>query len=85
MSEVVVRLNVEGSNEMERLMNALDAFARWCQNSAPDDDSNLDIMMTTEHTGESLCRKLVFASQEHASQFLVFWRSEQPVASAIAS
>ena len=85
MSEVVVRLNVEDATEMDRLMNALDAFARWCQNAAPDDESYSDFMMTTEHTGESLCRKLIFANQDHASQFLVFWRSEQPAASAIAS
>lgn len=85
MSEVIVRLNIEDTNDTDRLMAALDAFALWCENrsAAHPEDAPAEFMMTTEHNGEELRRKLIFSDQEYASQFLVFWRSNAP--SAIAS
>ena len=78
MSEVIVRLNIEDNDDTDRLMAALDAFAVWCENQAASEpeSSPAEFMMTTEHNGEVLRRKLIFSDQEYASQFLVFWRNE---------
>ena len=78
MSEVIVRLNIEGEEDTERLMTALDSFALWCENRSVThpDDVPAEFMMTTEHNGRGLCRKLIFADQEHASQFLRLWETK---------
>lgn len=78
MSEVVVQLEVDGVGGAEQLMTALDAFAKWCEEvAANDDEAHIpEFMMTTVHTGVMLKRRLIFQERAHAAQFLMFWRSE---------
>ena len=79
MSEVVVQISADESRDPARLATALDAFAKWSQESglAGDDSDAPDIMMMTEHSGGEMRKKLVFQNREHAARFLVFWRSER--------
>jgi hypothetical protein len=79
MSEVVVHISSDDSRDVSRLSNALDAFAKWAQesglvNAAGDAP---DFMMLTEYTGGEMRRKLVFQDRDHAASFLVFWRDER--------
>ncbi len=77
MSEVVVQLEEREAGDDVRLMDALDAFAKWCDEVAASDAGAEvgDFMMTTIHTGDMLRRKLIFQDHAQADQFLVFWRS----------
>ncbi len=79
MSEVVVQIGADESRDPSRLMQALDAFAKWAVESGISSDSGdaPDIMMMTEHTGGEMRRKLVFQDRDHAARFLVFWRTER--------
>lgn len=79
MSEVVVQISAEESRDLSRLMQALDAFAKWAVESGLSGESGdaPDIMMMTEHSGGEMRRKLVFQDREHAAKFLVFWRTER--------
>jgi hypothetical protein len=78
MSEVVVQIDAEESRDASRLVNALDAFAKWSEKSGFTSDGGdaPDIMMMTEHSGQGIRRKLVFQDQECAMRFLNFWRGE---------
>ncbi len=79
MSEVVVQISADESRDPARLTKALDAFAKWSQETGLTGDSEdaPDIMMMTEHSGGEVRRKLVFQNREHAARFLVFWRTER--------
>lgn len=86
MTEVVVKLEGEDAGDGLRLASALDAFAKWCEESSDCDDASqaLDFMMTTEHTGSMLKRKLIFQDRGHAAKFLVFWRTQRLVHDKVA-
>jgi hypothetical protein len=79
MSEVVVIIAAEESRDPSRLMNALDAFAKWASESSVSAESSdaPDIMMKSEFSGGEMRRKLVFQDRDHAARFLVFWRAER--------
>lgn len=79
MSEVVVQISAEESQDAAHLSSALDAFAKWSQDSGLEAETGEapDFMMLTEYSGGAMRRKLVFQNREHAAQFLVFWRSER--------
>ncbi len=79
MSEVVLQISAEDSRDPAHLVDALDAFAKWTEESgqSPDSDDAPGIMMLTEHSGGQMRRKLVFQNREHAARFLVFWRTER--------
>jgi hypothetical protein len=79
MSEVVVQISADESRDPSRLMQALDAFAKWAVESGLSGESGdaPDIMMMTEHSGGEMRRKLVFQDRDHAAKFLVFWRTER--------
>lgn len=79
MSEVVVFMRAEESRDPSRLMNAIDAFAKWASESGlsgePSDAPH--IMVKSEFSAGEMRRKLVFQDRDHAARFLVFWRSER--------
>lgn len=79
MSEVVVLIGAEESRDPSRLMQALDAFAKWAAESGLWTESGdaPDIMMKSEMNEGELRRKLVFQNRDHAARFLLFWRSER--------
>jgi len=79
MSEVVVQISADESQDSARLTNALDAFAKWSADAGLSRESGdaPDIMMMTEYTGGQMRRKLVFQDRDHAARFLVFWRTER--------
>ncbi len=79
MSEVVVFMGAEESRDPSRLMDALDAFAKWASESGLSVETSdaPDIMVKSEFSGGELRRKLVFQDRDHAARFLVFWRSER--------
>lgn len=79
MSEVVVQISADESRDPSRLMQALDAFAKWAAESGLSGESGdaPDIMMMTEHSGGEMRRKLVFQDRDQAAKFLVFWRVER--------
>lgn len=79
MSEVVVLIGAEESRDPSRLMQALDAFAKWAAESGLWSESGdaPDIMMKSEMNEGELRRKLVFQNRDHAARFLMFWRSER--------
>ncbi len=79
MSEVVVQISADESQDSVRLTKALDAFAKWSAEAGLTAESGdaPDIMMMTEYTGGEMRRKLVFQDREHAARFLVFWRTER--------
>lgn len=90
MSEVVVQISFEESRDAVQLTRALDAFAKWSQESGliTGQDDAPDIMMKTEYQGGQVRRKLVFQNRDHAARFLIFWRTERrfsPVVGAIAA
>ncbi|MEZ5937142.1 MAG: hypothetical protein R3C52_02860 [Hyphomonadaceae bacterium] len=78
MSEVVVQIQDDGSDPA-RLADALNAFAKWSEETGQDSrsDEAPDIMMMTEHSGDFIRRKLIFQSRAHAARFMVFWRQER--------
>ncbi len=79
MSEVVVQISADETRDPSRLMQALDAFAKWAAEaglSTPSGDAP-DFMMMTEYSGGEMRRKLVFQDRDHAARFLVFWRTER--------
>jgi hypothetical protein len=80
MSEVVVQFSGADSADSARLTHALDAFAKWSEESglALQDSDAPDIMMMTEHVGGEMRRKLVFQSRDSAARFLIFWRTGRP-------
>ncbi len=86
MTEVVVRLEGVDAGDGMRLASALDAFAKWCEESATCDEAAhaLDFMMTTEHTGSALRRKLIFQDRSHAAKFLMFWRTQRQTHDKVA-
>ncbi len=79
MSEVVVQIGADESRDPSRLMQAVDAFAKWAAEAGLSTETGdaPDIMMMTEHTGSEMRRKLVFQDRDHAARFLVFWRTER--------
>lgn len=79
MSEVVVMIGVEESRDPSRLMQALDAFAKWAAESGLSSETGdaPDIMMKSEFAGGEMRRKLVFQDRQHAARFLTFWRVER--------
>ena len=79
MSEVVVQISGDESQDSARLTNALDAFAKWSAEAGLTANSNdaPDIMMMTEYAGGQMRRKLVFQDRDHAARFLLFWRTEK--------
>lgn len=79
MSEVVVQITAEESRDASRLSNALDAFAKWCQDAGLTgvSDDGPDFMMLTDYSGGEMRRRVVFQDREHAAQFLSFWRGER--------
>lgn len=79
MSEVVVQIGADESRDPSRLMQAVDAFAKWAAEAGLSTESGdaPDIMMMTEHTGSEMRRKLVFQDRDHAARFLMFWRTER--------
>ena len=78
MSEVVVQISADESQDASRLTKALDAFAKWSAEAGLTAESGdaPDIMMMTEYSGGAMRRKLVFQSRDHAARFLLFWRTE---------
>ena len=79
MSEVVVFIGPEESRDPSRLMNALDAFAKWASESGPSAETGdaPDVMMKSEFADGEMRRKLVFQNRDHAARFLVIWRAER--------
>jgi hypothetical protein len=79
MSEVVVFMGAEESRDPSRLMNAIDAFARWASESGLSGEQSdaPHIMVKSEFSGGEMRRKLVFQDRDHAARFLIFWRSER--------
>lgn len=79
MSEVVVFIGAEETRDPSRLMNALDAFAKWASESglSLQSDDAPDIMMKSEFADGEMRRKLVFQTRDHAARFLSFWRTER--------
>lgn len=79
MSEVVVQISADESRDPSRLMQALDAFAKWASETGLSEESGdaPDIMLMTEHSGGEMRRKLVFQDRDQAAKFLVFWRNER--------
>ncbi|MEM6625746.1 MAG: hypothetical protein AAF719_03510 [Pseudomonadota bacterium] len=79
MSEVVLKFDAADQSEAAKLTLALDAFAKWCDEAleAGDREQTPDFMMTTEHCGGQVRRKLIFQDRASAARFLVFWRSEK--------
>jgi hypothetical protein len=79
MSEVVVFMGAEESRDPSRLMNAVDAFARWASESGLSGEQSdaPQIMVKSEFSGGEMRRKLVFQDRDHAARFLIFWRSER--------
>lgn len=79
MSEVVVFIGPEESRDPSRLMDALDAFAKWASESgfSGDAEDAPGIMVKSEFSGGEMRRKLVFQNRDHAARFLLFWRSER--------
>ncbi|MEY2756973.1 MAG: hypothetical protein RIR33_751 [Pseudomonadota bacterium] len=79
MSEVVLLMGPEESRDPSRLMEALDAFAKWASETGlwGEAADAPDIMVKSEFAGGQMRRKLVFQDRDHAARFLVFWRSER--------
>ena len=79
MSEVVVQISEDESQDSARLTDALDAFAKWSAESglAAESADAPDIMMMTEYAEGQMRRKLVFQDRDHAARFLLFWRTER--------
>ena len=79
MSEVVVQISGDESQDSARLTTALDAFAKWSAEAGLSANSSdaPDIMMMTEYSGGQMRRKLVFQDRDHAARFLMFWRTEK--------
>ncbi len=86
VSEVIVKLEGADAGDGARLSAALDAFAKWCEDTIDCDDASnpLDFIMTTEHDGASLNRKLIFQDRLHAARFLNFWRSQRYIRDEVA-
>jgi hypothetical protein len=79
MAEVVVQIGADEGRDSVRLTEALDAFAKWSQQSGlvANAEDAPDIMMMTEYSGGEVRRKLVFQNRDFAAKFLVFWRTER--------
>ena len=79
MSEVVVVIGPDESRDPSRLMDALDAFAKWASESglSGEDGDAPNIMVKSEFVAGEMCRKLVFQDRDHAARFLAYWRSER--------
>ncbi len=79
MTEVVVQIKAEQTDEVLGLSNALDAFAKWIMEN--DDESNSadppHIMMMANHASGDAGRRLVFQDRGQAAQFLMFWRQQK--------
>jgi hypothetical protein len=79
MSEIVVVMGTVENCDSSRLMDALDAFAKWASGSGLSGENGdaPDIMVKSEISDGVMRRKLVFQDREHAARFLLFWRSER--------
>lgn len=79
MSEVVVLIGAEENRDPSRLMDAVDAFAKWASESGLSGESGdaPHIMVKSEFSDGEMRRKLVFQHRDHAARFLMFWRSER--------
>ena len=79
MSEVVVFIGADESRDPSRLMNALDAFAKWASQAGLSAESSdaPDVMMKSEFADGEMRRKLVFQDGDHAARFLDLWRAER--------
>jgi hypothetical protein len=74
-----VQISADDGKDTVRLSKAIDAFAKWSQESgipAANGDAP-DIMMKTEYCGGEVRRKLVFQDRDHAARFLMFWRAQR--------
>lgn len=79
MTEVVVQIKAEQTDDVLNLSNALDAFTKWIMESDDDNDSGEPphIMMMADHAAGESARRLVFQDRGQAAQFLSFWRQRK--------
>lgn len=79
MSEVVVQIRANQTDDVLSLSNALDAFTKWImENDHESEDADPPhIMMMADHAGGDCARRLVFQDRGQAAQFLMFWRRQK--------
>ena len=81
MSDVVVTVGLEKPEYESRLSKAIDAFARWKEQtirSSADDVDELPIMVRTEwDTSGQMNKKLTFPDRSGADAFMRFWQAEK--------
>lgn len=79
MTEVVVQIRADQTDDVLSLSNALDAFAKWIMESGSNNDSGDQphIMMMTDHSAGDSGKRLVFQDRGQAAQFLNFWRQQK--------
>lgn len=80
MSDVIVTLGLERPEHETRLSKAIDAFARWREQSIGTSAEEYDaphIMVRTEwDTSGQLSKKLTFQDRSVADAFMRFWQAE---------
>jgi len=81
MSDVVVTVGLEKPEHETRLSKAIDAFARWKEQTigaSAEAYDELPIMVRTEwDTSGQMNKKLTFSDRSGADAFMQFWRAEQ--------
>ncbi len=81
MSDVVVRVGLEEPSQETQLTMAIDAFARWRQESSDQECANNDapdIMVKTNWDAAGQVHKtLIFQDRKWAAAFLRFWREQK--------
>ena len=81
MSDVVVTVGLEKPEHETRLSKAIDAFARWREETMSagiDAHDSLHIMVKTQwDTSGQLNKKLTFPDRTGADAFMRFWEAEQ--------
>lgn len=79
MSEVVVQIKANQTDDVLSLSNALDAFTKWImENDRESDEAEPPhIMMMADHAVGDHARRLVFQDRGQAALFLNFWRRQK--------
>ena len=81
MSDVVVELWLDNSEDDERFATALDTFVMWQDESgAAAADNAPDMMVRTSFDASgALSKKVIFQDRKWADAFLHFWRNHDTV------
>lgn len=81
MSDVVVTVGLDKPSQESQLAIAIEAFARWREETCDPDFHDADapdiMVRTVWGADQKICKTLIFQDRKWAAAFLRFWRVQK--------